>query len=92
MGLSSWRGLPFKGPTSLSGAMVSHHIMDCTMQGLKPDKPESSCTRVDSRPVARVVCLYLSHVDFIRIRVTSFMGITAFCDAVCLGALNTIAM
>lgn len=56
MGLSSWRGLPFKGPTSLSGAMISHHIMDYTMQGLKPAKPESSCARADSRPVVSVVC------------------------------------
>lgn len=57
MGLSSWQGLSCKGPTSLSGAMVSHRIMDYTMQGLKPDKPESSYARADSRPVASsVVC------------------------------------
>lgn len=56
MGLSSWQGLLCKGPTSLSGAMVSHHVMDYAMQGLKPDKPESSYTTVDSRPVVSLVC------------------------------------
>ncbi len=56
MGLSSWRGLSCKGPTSLAGAMVSHHIMDYTMQRLKPDKPESGDARADSMPVASVVC------------------------------------
>lgn len=56
MGLSSWRALLYKGPTSLSGAMVSHHIMDYARQRLKPDKPESCYTTADSRPVVSVVC------------------------------------
>jgi len=42
------------GPTSLSRAEVSHRIMDSTV---KPDKPESSCARADSRPaVANEAC------------------------------------
>lgn len=32
IGLSSWQGLSCKGPTSLSGAMVSHHVMDYTVR------------------------------------------------------------
>lgn len=51
MGLSSWRGLSCKGPTSLSGAMVSHHIMDYAMQGLKPERSY----RADSKPLASVL-------------------------------------
>lgn len=51
MGLSSWRGLSCEGPTSLSGAMVSHPIMDYTMRALKPDKPECGYTTTDSRRV-----------------------------------------